>query len=85
MKKHNCENYRYTTEKYSMIKNEEGVEVLDTDNPKIYSWCSLCGHLIRGVKIINKIKWNQNVLKAEKDTDGCHSCLARNAVIFAVK
>lgn len=46
MKKHDCEKYRFTAEKY--VKKEEG-DGVNWDKRIFVSWCSLCGKKIRAV------------------------------------
>lgn len=46
---HNCENFRYTAEKYR-AKEVDGEEITNFDDAVLVTWCSLCGKKIRVVK-----------------------------------
>ena len=47
MKKHNCEKYRFTTEKFESASDG----TLDLEKKVFVSWCSLCGKRLRVVKV----------------------------------
>jgi hypothetical protein len=54
MKKHKCEEFRYTSEKYDQKKNELGEVIGLGDIRYLVSWCSICGKKLRMVVAASK-------------------------------
>ncbi len=55
---HDCEQYRYTSEKYSEKKDEDGNVIGLGDIRYLVSWCSLCGKKLRMVEAVRHFEDN---------------------------
>jgi hypothetical protein len=66
MKKHSCEAYRYTAEKYNEMRDHFGQVVGLGDVRFLVSWCSLCGKNLRIIEADPLINSAQAVLTSER-------------------